>query len=448
MWGWLKRWLSRNAFENNPLLLKIRTLTLVFLLNPVLLLAQGSDIRSLDNLAWKRILQKAQAEKKYVFVECSAISCEPCEWMGKNVYSDDSITRYIDDKFIYVKMELDSSSWLDGAIKKWYSTFDSSIRNFKVTEYPSYLFFSPEGQLVHEGVGAMKKKEFITLSEMALDHRRQFYYLLSMYEQGKMDVEDMPYLADAAIKLHNDSLAIDIAWDYIHHYLTRLPAHEIWTRGSVNIINRYRVVVHSRDSIFNWYFLDRAKIDSIMNRPGYADRLINFVIYREEVYPKVSLDSGYESEPNWHQIEKELEQKYGHKYVKENVLKGRVEYYRRSNSWERYAKYFIKEMQMANIQNWPSGQMSVIALNNDAFEVFKYSNRKRELKIALSWAKRAEAMSVHPFANVIDTKANLLYKLGRKSQALVLEERAHNLDPNDDQINATYERMKKGMKTW
>jgi hypothetical protein len=58
-------------------------------------------------------------------------------------------------------------------------------------------------------------------------------------------------------------------------------------------------------------------------------------------------------------------------------------------------------------------------LNNDVFEIFKYSNDKKKLKEALSWIDKALSFEERPVPNEMDTKANLLCKFGRRSEALL-----------------------------
>jgi len=57
--------------------------------------------------------------------------------------------------------------------------------------------------------------------------------------------------------------------------------------------------------------------------------------------------------------------------------------------------------------------------------VFQLSNDSKKLEKALSWSNRA--ISVNPNAYWIDTYANLLFKLGRKAQAIRWEEIASKL---------------------
>lgn len=415
---------------------------------PLLLSAQVNGVEFMQNLNWHEILKKAQIDNKYVFVDCYAAWCVPCRWMDENVYSNDSIGRYMNERFICVKIAMDSANRDHEDVRSWYAALHSMNKDLSIDEYPSYLFYSPEGKLVHRGVGALHREDFISLTEAALDNRKQYYTLLFKYEHGKLDAGDMPYLADAARKLHVDSVAFAVAANYIHNYLEGLPMTTIWSRENLRALENFRVVVHSSDLIFRRYFHDRVKIDSIVGSRGHADALINYVLYKEEIDPFVSSGIKDGNEPDWRKLQKAIRRKYGNAYVGGNVLKGRVEYYRGRKKWERYAKFLVKRVQVSDIQSWPFGRISAIILNNNAYDVFKYSNDKKELEIALSWVERADTINPRPDADRLDTKANLLYKLGRKAEALALEEKSHSLSPEDMGIKVTLDRMKQGMPTW
>ena len=57
-------------------------------------------------------------------------------------------------------------------------------------------------------------------------------------------------------------------------------------------------------------------------------------------------------------------------------------------------------------------------------------------------------MGPRPFPEAMDTKANLLYKLGKKNEGLQLEKESYGLAAKDDDIRKNYEKMKRGLPTW
>jgi tetratricopeptide (TPR) repeat protein len=65
---------------------------------------------------------------------------------------------------------------------------------------------------------------------------------------------------------------------------------------------------------------------------------------------------------------------------------------------------------------------------------------------ALEWSKRSFAENQDP--NFMDTYANLLYKLGRKDEAIAVQEKAVSLAKDKKPLEETLNKMKKGEKTW
>jgi hypothetical protein len=184
-----------------------------------------------------------------------------------------------------------------------------------------------------------------------------------------------------------------------------------------------------------------------MHDGHFSDALINEILYRDEVKPKIDKALTTTAKPRWHYLEKAISKNYDVLYAKKYVLQGRVEYYKAKKSWKNYIKYFFRQQEINGIESWP-GLSKSFDLNNDAYEVFKYDDSKRELKKALAWVNRALAAASKPDPQTMDTKANLLYKLGKKSEGLTLEEQSHALSPRDREIAANYEKMKNGLPTW
>lgn len=67
---------------------------------------------------------------------------------------------------------------------------------------------------------------------------------------------------------------------------------------------------------------------------------------------------------------------------------------------------------------------------------------------ALDWSKRSFKDSNNPA--FIDTYANILYKLGKKDEALTWEKKAYDLAPEQGKqgYHDIMEKMKKNEKTW
>jgi len=401
-----------------------------------------------NNLSWSDILQKAKVEHKYIFVDCYTTWCGPCKAMDKNVYSKDTVGGLMNIQFICVKLQMDTAKADDQVVQSRYATAHAIGNEYSINAYPTYLFFSPDGQAVHKEIGYKNIHDFLVMGSLAMDPQQQYYRLLSQFRNGDRNYATMPYLARAARNVKEDSLALRIAADYMQHYLLSLGEGQLWTKENVSFIGSFGKALHSNGQLFILYLRDKKKIDSIMGEPGYSDRLINNMVNREVIKPETDAGVAGHFEPNWRKMNKKIGHQYGKEYVERNVVGGQVEFYRTTKAWPKYAKSFIRQMEFSGIDDWKPASRTAMALNNDAFEVFKYSKDRKELEKALIWIDRAISMEPEPKSEELDTKANLLYKLGKKDQGLVLEERSHNLNPQDKEIVESFNKMKNGLPTW
>lgn len=419
---------------------------------PLFVAAQEHGIVFLQNASWQKVLQKAKVENMYIFVDCYASWCGPCKWMDKNVYTNDTVGRAMNGQFLSVQIQMDTTQHDNGEIKNLYSTAHHFGEQYQINVYPSFLFFSPDGRIVHEDVGAMYVKDFIKMTKAAMDPQEQYYTLLTHYQRGDENYSVMPYLAKMARKLRQNQLETAIAQAYTQQYLERLPSDQLWTKDNLKFIGSFSEIIHSDDKVFKQYFQDRKRIDSIMDRPGYSDELINSVIYKGEIVSTFDIAIKAKSEPNWYRIGRIIEKKYNKDYAERGVLKGRMDFYHVTKQWGKYITYFIRWQEgnsMQAIQRDSGGLGTVIFLNNCAWEVFQYSKKERELDTAISWVDLAISMnSGHYYSSLMDTKANLLYKLGKKNEALKLEEQSYRLANNNKDIQGNLEKMKNGLPTW
>jgi len=404
-----------------------------------------------DNLSWQQILEKAQKENKYIFVDCYATWCGPCKLMDKDVYPVDSIGDFMNKNFISVRVQMDTTKHDDARIQEWYGAADTIKGNYHLAGYPSYLFFAPQGAAVHKDMGAKDAKSFLAMAMAGMDPQQQYYTLLVNYRNRKSkNYALMPVLANAARRAGQDSLSEQVAHDYIQHYLETLPGEQLWTRENIMFLSGHRKAISLNDAIFKMYFHDREKIDLAMNKKHFSDNLINDLLYRDMVNPIVDRALNENHEPNWHQLERMVANTFDDFYARNNVIRGQLAYYKVKKMWKNYVKYYIKQQELNGIDSLISSWGNNFTLNNAAYEVFQYSGNKRELEKALDWINRALPMpnDNRSEAEELDTKANLLYKLGRKADGLVLEGKSHSILPFDKDIAANYDKMKSGLPTW
>lgn len=442
----------------------MRTLLNLLSFIPLLLNAQTDTtyqgIKFLQGLSWEQIKAKAKTEKKYIFLDCYATWCGPCKMMDRDIYPHFRAGYAMNDHFISVKVQMDSTAKDNEEIRHWYADARSLMRTYKIDAFPTYLFFSPDGKLVHQESGYMDLKKFTRMSELARDPQKPLYYTkYELYKKGRKDYTTMGSLAIFTKNLIGDeAIGKTIAKDYKQNYLNKLDSPALITKQHLDFIAEFPELVVSSDKIFALAYKDPTRFDSIKgNLEGFANWIVNRTIVREEITNKV-LKNGiaYNKMPDWDQIQTNIARKYVKVNAPKTVLSYKIAYYRNLyKDWNLWAKY-KDEMIKAYPPKPPYGIEVYTEINGHggAWHAFLYCPDEIILEKALEWVDLALKLDgneeAYKKAAYLDTKANILYKLGKKEEALELEKKALDLstDGNNSDIVEAYEKMKRGEPTW
>lgn len=138
--------------------------------------ALGQGI-AFENTDWAAVKAKAKAENKPIFVDTYAHWCEPCKWMSKNTFSQEEVGAFFAKNYISFKLDIEKGEGIEFA------------QNYRVTSFPTLLYFDANGELVHRIIGAFKPQELIAKSQDALDKNKQVYTLQKMFEAGERSPE-------------------------------------------------------------------------------------------------------------------------------------------------------------------------------------------------------------------------------------------------------------------
>ena len=140
---------------------------------------------------------------------------------------------------------------------------------------------------------------------------------------------------------------------------------------------------------------------------------------------------------------------------------------KRDKRWKEYAELRDRKIveQPPQLGLNPLDANSVWALNSDAWEVFLNCQDPDVLKKALAWVElaiRLESPKPTPgmYVQFLDTRANLLYKLGQSNEAIAQEQAAIDTDNTDakkegraagffaPEYQKILDKMKQGLPTW
>jgi dipeptidyl aminopeptidase/acylaminoacyl peptidase len=232
--------------------------------------------------------------------------------------------------------------------------------------------------------------------------------------------------------------------DSLHRYLYSLSDKELYTKSNLELIGS--AMEKSTESEFNLFYRHERRVDALVQQQQYAERVVDQIIYREEIKPILWKNSQPIAEtPDWVSLHKKILMKYGSVYADRILLNAKIRFYTAKNDWPEIIRFRLLKLDREGVD---SSVMGCMATNNIMwFIIFMHSNDKATLKKALRWEKIV--VELYPKdPEYLDTYANLLYKLGRKEEALIWEEKALMLAPSKSEFEANFEKMKKREPTW
>lgn len=384
----------------------------------------------IHGLSWQQVKDKAKSENRYIFVDAFTTWCGPCRMMAKNIFPLPETGSFYNANYINLKVQLDTTAKDNDEVKRWYADAHDMMVRYGVNVFPTYLFFSPDGNLVHRSVGASDASTFINKGKDALNPDKQYYTLVERYRKGERESAFLKSLAEASADAYDRPATPVFSAAYISTQTNML------TEDNVRFLDN--MTQSSQDPGFDIILNNTAAYNKIMGQ-GKAESKIKEIILNEEVYPVLNP----ETKPDWQQLQDTLSRKYP-SLAGEITANAKVVYYYSQQDWPAFSK------SVTDYLNQFGNHISANELNNYAWKVFENCDDTSCINQALEWSKKSVDLTNSP--EYIDTYAALLYKTGKKEEAIAWEEKAVKLikaskvDDSDYQKNL--EKMKKGEKTW
>lgn len=388
--------------------------------------AAAQGIQFEQGLSWQQILEKAKSQNKYIFIDANATWCMPCKKMDREVFSKSVVGTYMNQHFVSVKIQMDSSKNDDNNIKGWYSFAHKLQQAYNISSLPTYLFFSPDGRIVHRYLSAMSDSLFLKVANNALNPEKQYYTLLSNYLSGKKDYKKLSYLASLAKEIGDDSLANKLATDFLHNYLNHFSDKELFQKSYFEFVYAFSPILSSKDRIFRVLYNYASQYDEIIGKKGIADAIVNNVIMKEEINQRLWPQSTpISSEPNWNKLASSISNKYSKHHADIIILDAQLKWYTQKKDWQQLIKYKVKQIDEYGLD---TAGLGWVFINNFAWNyVYKFCNDKDTLEKAAAWME--VILKGHPDDYIsIDTYANLLFKAGKKNEAIRWQTRAVHLE--------------------
>ncbi|WP_212005096.1 thioredoxin fold domain-containing protein [Chitinophaga sp. HK235] len=366
--------------------------------------AQDKGIHFEHALSWQQVKAKAKAENKFIFADCYTTWCGPCKMMSRDVFPQEEVGAFLNDKFISVKVQMDKTAKDEESVKRWYKDAEAIGKEYNVMAYPTFLYFSPEGKLVHLVVGSDSAAGFIAASAKALQPETQYYTRMAAMAKSVVNHPDtLKKLATDAAKNYDGQYSRFFSCKY----LQTVP--DLFAPEVIRFMDEF--THSSQDTGFIIFRKNATKIDQVMS-PRYAESKVQQIIMGEEIYAAGLNES---TTPDFKAIQTRLQQKYP-EVATLITEKFRLQWYQHSKSYDLFeqgVQAFMKQY---------AHQVDASELNSFARSLGRNTRDTAMIRQALEWS--GHAVKEKPEPEFISTQAFLLYRLGDTAQAIRLQEEA------------------------
>jgi len=377
-------------------------------------------------LTLEQVFDKAKIEGKYVFIDCYATWCKPCKEMDNKVYVNDTIANEVNADFISVKVQMDTSRNDNNNIKKLYAAARRIEREFKITSLPTFLFFNSEGKPLHKAIGLQTVPEFGKLLRDSRDPKQQIYSIIENLKSGEISLDSLSYVIKKLRKLGDDSIAARIAKEYSEKYLSNLTPHEFFKKEIFQFYETNSGIVTSKSRLFGLFSKDSLSVDSLMNTPGYSRNWIRYIAWNEIVFPQMTSAHQKGVLPDWEKMANLISAQYNEQVSFSLVIDQKLFWYSRNKRWNEYLEALRSkwgcEWEKFSEYEW-------ITLNDYAWKMCVHSSNHRDLQHALLWINMGlKKDEDNEF--MLDTKAQILYKLKKPDDAILALKKAIAVNEN------------------
>ena len=408
--------------------MKVVYLIAALLLTNLLAIAQDEKgIRFEKGLNWVEIREKAKKENKYIFLDGFTTWCGPCKMMAKDIFPQAKVGEFFNNNFINVAVQFDVTKKDNEEVKSWYKDAAEIQKTYSINSYPSYLFFSPQGELVHAVHSAVPDAdEFIRLASEAIDPEKQFLNLKKRYEEGNRDPDFLYALTVSAIANWDNKMARVAATSYLK------TQPDLLTDRNLKLLPV--LTKTSSDPGFKVLRDHADRADLILGK-GYSKEIVRTIIFDEIVLPVIriggeKIDHGlmieYRGElskdVDWKQLKTQLDAKFP-EYSEEVMMSSQLTYLNWAKDWKLLNKTIAKLLsENKNAIRSPE-------LTRLANEFFLRVDDINILNETLAWAKLSlsNIEDQQDKLNFMTTYAQLLDKAGQKDEAIKQVETAVEL---------------------
>jgi tetratricopeptide (TPR) repeat protein len=409
-----------------------------------------------SNTSWKQLSQQAKEQDKLIFIHFENSECVQCNEVASQGFSSTELKELFDD-FVSIRCNVASSNGR------------SLAQKFGIMSSLLSLYVDPDGNILHVNNGSTSNSYVYEKgAELALSRkgRKQLSDYDKEYKNGERGIT---FLKEYIIKKREASMAVD---ELLDEYVASLPADSLNNFQTVKAIYEFAPSLDSKAYKTVVTQTPRLLIDSIYNTAPFNDRkLLNDGIIENSI--RIAVRNRDENLART--VAAFTRDSHGGDHSKGETAYAKTitRYYYQIRDRQRYFEHAVnlmeskympltidslnamddaafmaqrtfmevkpkKPQQGIMVRSFaiaPPSQFIAKDLNEHAYHFYELTSDKDLLEKALAWSKKSMELSddkgkrAHgPFKlgdpNLIDTYAHILYKLGRKDEAVEWQTKA------------------------
>lgn len=145
---------------------------------------------------WQNVLAESKRQNKPIFVDFYTNWCPPCRRMAREAFPNVAIGAKFNEHFISYQVNAEMGEGIDLA------------KRYAVQSYPTALYITPTGALVHRAVGYAGVNAMLKQADMVLSMREVRRSLKALSRRKQTDMSDLsaPVLLNRTDSSKTDSL--------------------------------------------------------------------------------------------------------------------------------------------------------------------------------------------------------------------------------------------------
>ncbi len=381
---------------------------------------------------WAELQAEAQKQHKIIYVDVYTTWCGPCKMMEKNVFTNENVGETFNANFINYQLDAEKGEGVELAKK------------YNIQGYPTSLFLSETSDLLHEKLGAMSTDEFIKVAEQALKIAKNDKPLSDLeadFKAGKLNAQAVQILLNKLKLLKRDTAPI------LDEYLNSLPETEYKTESNLILTAKNISTFDSKafEILSKAYQTQLSLPEELRYEVMGGIEMLKRENLKKVIEEKdkkgldllisVMKTKLFQTPFDIEEVQLEFAEKTkDEEMLKTIAVKKASGLMKLSNDDLRKQNIFMlntfkmssKSMKMdttseiyqMQIKYLRKGAESANAnqLNSLAWGYYEIVDSKTDLEEALKWSIRSVELNYSP--SYLDTEANLLFKLGKKKEAI------------------------------